>query len=710
MALVLSYFPLFAIDTSSAPPRCACTRPNCSAIGKHPAKKGWRHAESEIGPDGNGVKTGNGLVVVDLDVRPEKGKDGVSELLALLPLGEDIPDAQKIPDTLTVSTPTGGVHLYFEVPKDTIISNSSGLVAPGIDIRGEGGFVVAPGSPHKNGGTYVCEDENAPIAPMPTWLLEKILAVSKKPRETKAVEHQTLKEPSAGEEDTAGWGRAVSWAHTLCETAEPSVEGLNGSSRLFHVACQLMRSSLPLPKLTEIITETYNPRCSPSWSPEEIEHKLSDADGVFDEPRGLPPEGLMERICALGVPVTSINAVEATAISVASAAELLDGISWGGWDQPLEPVPYIIDGLIPAGCVGLIVAPPGSGKTWVATSMALAAASGKPWLGKFPVMQGRAVFFDYEANKAEMSRRLQKLQAGSASSFGYATPDLAINDPAFWTALAEMPLPPLLVVVDGLCAGTPGVDENAKGAELPLVLAKNLFTRRTGGSVIIIHHPSKSDPAEVRGYGGIRAACDFVYPCVAQEDPDTHALTITIGGVRTKMRQGTKPDVFTVVLTDKDGLSLVGTGEPAPSGAGGVPDSWMRARALELVRLAPAYPGGISRTELAKNIGGKKTIAFQLVKELEMDGLLIELGHKMALDDDFSRELRIINTLRSMKGMRVAKKSLLKELAHVKAFDIERLELRGVIIHDATNGYLVDDRKMAQEANGASRQKLNLVP
>jgi hypothetical protein len=691
MALVLSYFPLFAIDTSSAPPRCACTRPNCSAIGKHPAKKGWRHAESEIGPDGNGVKTGNGLVVVDLDVRPEKGKDGVSELLALLPLGEDIPDAQKIPDTLTVSTPTGGVHLYFEVPKDIIISNSSGLVAPGIDIRSEGGFVVAPGSPHKNGGTYVCEDESAPIAPMPSWLLEKILAVSKKPREASTIKHRTL----AGEADASGWNRAVSWAHALCETAEPSVEGLNGSSRLFHVACQLMRSSLPIPKLAEIIAETYNPRCSPSWSPEEIEHKLFDADGVFDEPRGLPPEGLMERICALGTPCALGAPTHKT-----TPSDRASGRKRGGWSEIRQPVPYLVEDLIPMGSVGILAAQPGAGKTWITTSLALAISEGKPWLGKFTTRKGLTLFVDYEANEDEMVRRLGKLHAGDAPDFMYESPDMALHEPAFWEALAAEDPPPAFVVCDGLSAGTPGVDENTKDMELPLRLAKNIFTRKTGSSVLFIHHLSKA--GDLRGFSGIRAACDIIYFCEADDtlDSENGSISTTIGHLtgplRTKFRQGVTPQPFRVVLTDEDGLSLVESMLPSGSGP---PDGWQQTRVLHILREG----GPVFRSDLCKKLGGKSEVARKLIKELERDGRIVERNRKLELDDPMSRELRIINAIRGMKGLRISTKRSLQELATVNAYDISALEASGIIYRDKTNGYLVDDRKLVLETNGASR-------
>ena len=48
----------------------------------------------------------------------------------------------EVPDTLAVATPSGGFHLYF---KGTVQS-SAGRIAPGIDVRSSGGYVLVPGS------------------------------------------------------------------------------------------------------------------------------------------------------------------------------------------------------------------------------------------------------------------------------------------------------------------------------------------------------------------------------------------------------------------------------------------------------------------------------------------------------------------------------------------------------------------------------------
>ena len=265
----LRVFPLHGIREGA----CTCSLgPKCKSIGKHPLVR-WKEYDDNLkGPSGGyGIQTGryNGIFVVDLDV--SETKDGIS---ALLELAQD----RAIPDTLSVQTPSGGVHLYFRLPADAHVPTTRGVVALGIDIKGEGGFVVGPGSPHKSGGTY--QEVPGELADPPAWLLELVVKKLEplKPLET---EHPTI-DPSSPE-----GVRAIAWAKTYLASAEPAVEGQGGSDRLFAACCRLMYSALPLDVLRQLVEETYNPRCEPPWSPQEIAHKLSDADHRFGEPRGL---------------------------------------------------------------------------------------------------------------------------------------------------------------------------------------------------------------------------------------------------------------------------------------------------------------------------------------------------------------------------------------------------------------------------------------
>ena len=125
----------------------------------------WWTAE----PSANvGIRTGlsSGLVILDVD--PRAGGD--TELFAL--------EQQhgKLPETVEVLTGGGGRHLYFLHPGG-IIKNIT--LKPGLEIKADGGYVVASPSGHPSGRSYVWEctshPDEVPLAHLPEWLLEQAI-------------------------------------------------------------------------------------------------------------------------------------------------------------------------------------------------------------------------------------------------------------------------------------------------------------------------------------------------------------------------------------------------------------------------------------------------------------------------------------------------------------------------------------------------------
>jgi len=115
-----------------------------------------------------GIATGpSGLVVVDLDVADGDGPDGAAQLAKLA-----ADRGVTLPGTWTVTTPSGGRHLYFTTPAGVRLRNTQGDLAPGIDTRAGGGYVVAPGSLVPSGG-YELADDTDP-AELPGWLLQAL--------------------------------------------------------------------------------------------------------------------------------------------------------------------------------------------------------------------------------------------------------------------------------------------------------------------------------------------------------------------------------------------------------------------------------------------------------------------------------------------------------------------------------------------------------
>ena len=129
--------------------------------------------------------------VLDTDLDPIKKIDGEASLAQLT--------AQhgELPKTLTSFTPRGGRHRVFTWDKSAVteIRNSASRIGPGIDVRGEGGYVILAPSRTADGGIYRWDPTTDQAVAAPEWLIN--LACSKKAsawaraaldRECKAVE------------------------------------------------------------------------------------------------------------------------------------------------------------------------------------------------------------------------------------------------------------------------------------------------------------------------------------------------------------------------------------------------------------------------------------------------------------------------------------------------------------------------------------------
>ncbi len=122
----------------------------------------WTHRPYNIG-----ISCGpSGLVVIDLDVPRGASTGTATGATSLAELCQR--SAQAYPsNTFTVTTPSGGTHLYFLSPA-TGIPNSASRLGPLIDTRADGGYVLAPGS-RVGGRAYTPTNAMLP-APLPGWI------------------------------------------------------------------------------------------------------------------------------------------------------------------------------------------------------------------------------------------------------------------------------------------------------------------------------------------------------------------------------------------------------------------------------------------------------------------------------------------------------------------------------------------------------------
>lgn len=239
---------------------------------KTPARKGWQsEAACDAAtvkalfadkPDSNiGIKMGDGFFAFDCDRKD--GKDGDAALRAALGV-----DAFWLDFTFTVATPSGGTHYVFRCPAGLTIRNSVGKIAPGVDIRGDGGYLATVGSVI-DGKSYAIPEDcrgREPIdAPESILALVAEAVATAEPRPA----------PDGVELDTpTDIARAVEY---LTTEALPAIEGSGGDDTTVDVAKQVGDFGVTEGEALALISEHYNPRCVPPWPEDDLAKKVENA-------------------------------------------------------------------------------------------------------------------------------------------------------------------------------------------------------------------------------------------------------------------------------------------------------------------------------------------------------------------------------------------------------------------------------------------------
>ena len=171
------------------------------------------------------------LIGVDLDTKQDTDSTAALRELALRHLFT-------VPETVVVLTPSGGRHLWLTGPPEVVVPNSAGRLAPGIDIRGAGGYLVGPGS-RTDHGVYTTAPGTAhlPPAACPPALLGLLVPPPRTTSSTATAAHQ----PSG--DHGRGLVQFVLSAH----------EGQR-NTRLFWAACRAYENGLG-PALADALTE-----------------------------------------------------------------------------------------------------------------------------------------------------------------------------------------------------------------------------------------------------------------------------------------------------------------------------------------------------------------------------------------------------------------------------------------------------------------------
>ncbi len=166
LAYAAAGWPVLPVHTPARYGGCSCGRAGCRKPGKHPrTARGLLDATTEAAtiaawwsrwPRANvGVRTG-ALVVLDVD-----GREGAQSLAAIEAAHVGLPATRRV-------RTARGEHIYFYAAAQEV-NCSAAQLGVGLDVRGRGGYVIAPPSLHANGSRYSW-NQTRDVASLPAWL------------------------------------------------------------------------------------------------------------------------------------------------------------------------------------------------------------------------------------------------------------------------------------------------------------------------------------------------------------------------------------------------------------------------------------------------------------------------------------------------------------------------------------------------------------
>lgn len=178
-----------------------------------------------------------------------------------------------------------------------------------------------------------------------------------------------------------------------------------------------------------------------------------------------------------------------------------------------DPV-WLVEDIIPEKAFLVLVAPPGTGKTFIVLSMLYALRYGHPWLGQ-PVSNAVSVLYAYGEGGAGLKNRIPPLLIDSCNPspiyFLNGLPSLTSEADVvtFIRQVNSLSPKPQLIVLDTLARAFVGGDENNARDMGQLVAGVSRIIKETGATVFLLHHTTKNT-GKMRGSSALEGAADVI--------------------------------------------------------------------------------------------------------------------------------------------------------------------------------------------------------
>jgi hypothetical protein len=436
----------------------------------------------ELHPEANiGIRTGqvSGFFVLDVDTTDGHKYDGFASLKALEAKHSPLPTTRRS------RSPSGSTHYHFRWP-DFDVASSTGTkkkgLAPGLDVKGDGGMIVAPPSA-KGDKRYEWETAaDFPLADAPAWLLEWL----------KDQAGADVVKPSSGTSRVAPTGlrpspgtQAAKVLETACQKVATTEAGrnteLNNQALLVgryvgngEIGVDVAEHDL-LAACAEngLLAEDGEQQCLAT---------IRSGLGKGKKDPARTTDDMFGGVAAVAPPMAPRTDL------IKSSAEFLRGF---------VPPDYILDGVLQRGFCYSMTAKTGTGKTAVAMCFSAHVATGRP-LNGLSVSQGDVIYLAGE-NPTDIQMRwlglTQEMRIDAQTVPVYFLPgviSVSQNVAAIEQEVTARALRPMLVVVDTAAAYFEGDNENDNVQQGNNARLLRSLTRLPGSPcVLILCHPTK---------------------------------------------------------------------------------------------------------------------------------------------------------------------------------------------------------------------------
>ena len=492
---------------------------------------------------GIGIATGrtqHGQVfVVDVDDREQyRGSDTLHDLEARY---------GKLPDTVEAITGTGGRHLYFYAPVE-VRNDAGSRLGVGLDIRGEGGQVLAHPTLHPNGRRYEWEDGHSPTdrkpADAPQWLLT--LLTSQPAMVTPKDQPDTfLNDPNT---PSARYNAQTTWDDLLTR------DGWTLAKTDRHGEQHWVRPG-------------KDPRDGTSAT---IGHNGNDALIVFTSAVPWLPEGGYNRFgymaardhngdwkqAAKTYLAHNTTPADTTTITPDEMLDML--VDWKTfWNQDHIVEDWIAKPLIARARQTALFAGAKTGKSWLTLNVVAALATGKPILGHPPTTQVHCLYLDYEMVEADLYERLEQFGYTEDDDLSHLHYALIPSLPPLNTAEGASAIMRLceltkaeVVVIDTTGRAIEG-EENSADSYREFARTTGLALKRAGIACVRTDHAGK-DGGKKHGQRGSSAKNDDV-DIVYRLDKTDDGLTLE----RTHTRISWVPAKVELIVEEFDDITTI---------------------------------------------------------------------------------------------------------------------------------------------------------